>query len=470
MAVNKVEINGETKLDLTQDTVTPETLLPGATAHSADGNAISGAASVVRYDTAQSLSTVQKERARNNIGALAVDGEIDGLNIQGGIKSIGFFGHSVAINPAINGAGYSREKGAIIKLFYDDYEMPYGTNAIDTLFDGKAGTYINFPTGASGDYGWNSSKVYPAGAYVTAGTPKCWYKALKENTGVNPVWDETGAWLFASMSETGSYTGFIDMTDVNVILDITFPRSIRYENSVSLYWRADSQNAKYVKLEKYDSNVGWYTVYEQDQISKNAVITNAYIGLSVSGAGTQNRLRITIKAQPGSAWFALTQIAITGLYGGIEGTLLNRGGDTVFGNITPNSAGGASLGTASLPWGEIRAQRLYGDSSEETAKFTQAGSRSNIATGEKLSVLFGKVSKWFADLKELAFKDKVDKDDLDTAVQSSLLPAVSVSDNGKSLRVSDGAWVAEQSIIYSTEDLTAGESPLADGVLYVVYE
>lgn len=40
MAVNKVEINGEVKLDLTQDTVTENTLLKGVTAHDAAGNAV----------------------------------------------------------------------------------------------------------------------------------------------------------------------------------------------------------------------------------------------------------------------------------------------------------------------------------------------------------------------------------------------------------------------------------------------
>lgn len=43
MAVNKVEINGETKIDLTQDTVTPENLLSGVTAHNAAGEQIVGA-------------------------------------------------------------------------------------------------------------------------------------------------------------------------------------------------------------------------------------------------------------------------------------------------------------------------------------------------------------------------------------------------------------------------------------------
>lgn len=42
MAVNKVEINGEVKLDLTQDTVTENTLLKGVTAHDAAGNPVEG--------------------------------------------------------------------------------------------------------------------------------------------------------------------------------------------------------------------------------------------------------------------------------------------------------------------------------------------------------------------------------------------------------------------------------------------
>ena len=43
MAVNKVDINGATVIDLTGDSVTPETLLEGATAHNAAGDQIDGA-------------------------------------------------------------------------------------------------------------------------------------------------------------------------------------------------------------------------------------------------------------------------------------------------------------------------------------------------------------------------------------------------------------------------------------------
>lgn len=44
-----------------------------------------------------------------------------------------------------------------------------------------------------------------------------------------------------------------------------------------------------------------------------------------------------------------------------------------------------------------------GDGSNLTATFTETASRTNIATGEKLSVIFGKIKKFFTDLKTVAF-------------------------------------------------------------------
>ena len=42
MGVNKVEFGGDTLIDLTSDTVTPETLAEGETAHNAAGEEITG--------------------------------------------------------------------------------------------------------------------------------------------------------------------------------------------------------------------------------------------------------------------------------------------------------------------------------------------------------------------------------------------------------------------------------------------
>lgn len=67
-------------------------------------------------------------------------------------------------------------------------------------------------------------------------------------------------------------------------------------------------------------------------------------------------------------------------------------------------------------WDE--AQGKYVDSGVEAAAtiaidavavdFTEAVARTQIETGETVPVIFGKIRKWFSDLKGLAFKDKID--------------------------------------------------------------
>ena len=47
-----------------------------------------------------------------------------------------------------------------------------------------------------------------------------------------------------------------------------------------------------------------------------------------------------------------------------------------------------------------------GDASEVNAIFSQPESRSNIASGEKLSVIFGKIQRFFEDIKTVAFTGK----------------------------------------------------------------
>lgn len=54
-------------------------------------------------------------------------------------------------------------------------------------------------------------------------------------------------------------------------------------------------------------------------------------------------------------------------------------------------------------------------------KFTEASTRSNIVSGENLSTMFGKIKKWFTDLKSHAFKDLVNN--LTTSTTGSALDA-----------------------------------------------
>ena len=47
-----------------------------------------------------------------------------------------------------------------------------------------------------------------------------------------------------------------------------------------------------------------------------------------------------------------------------------------------------------------------GDASNTTVTFTTANERTNVATGEKLTTILGKIAKYFADLKTVAFTGK----------------------------------------------------------------
>ena len=61
-----------------------------------------------------------------------------------------------------------------------------------------------------------------------------------------------------------------------------------------------------------------------------------------------------------------------------------------------------------------------GNASDVTNTLTQATTRANLATGEKLSVSLGKLMKWFADFGTLAFKSSAAKTDLDSALQTEI--------------------------------------------------
>ena len=119
-----------------------------------------------------------------------------------------------------------------------------------------------------------------------------------------------------------------------------------------------------------------------------------------------------------------------------------------------------------------------GDGSSVTAAFTAATTRANIATGEKLSVLFGKIAKWFADLGSLAFKSSVSKSDLASDVQTSLgkadsalqsAPVTSVNSKTGAVRSTFYVTVTQGDNNSATADKTAEEVYKAYAAGYAVY-
>ena len=87
--------------------------------------------------------------------------------------------------------------------------------------------------------------------------------------------------------------------------------------------------------------------------------------------------------------------------------------------------------------------------------FVVAGERTNIATGETIAVIFGKIAKFFTDLKGLAFKDKVAMADFDTDVTEKF-GSIDTAISGKQNTITGAA----SSIV--TDNLTADRVLVSD--------
>lgn len=142
MAVNKVEINGETKLDLTQDTVTPENLLSGATAHNAAGEQISGAATAGGITNFPTIEEVRANWTAVNLTA-AVGGIIRFTSsiifafIIGETEEIdrGIVFLEVKQNQDFDFCNLCNENGSIhvFELYLDQYGINYSITISDVL-------------------------------------------------------------------------------------------------------------------------------------------------------------------------------------------------------------------------------------------------------------------------------------------------------------------------------------------------
>lgn len=384
MAVNKVEINGEVKLDLTQDTVTEDTLLKGASAHDAAGNPVEG--KVVTTPVPKTSNLLKGDGA-------------------GGI------------NAAAAGT---------------DYATPAQVAAKQDKLTGTQGQVVGFD-----ENGNAVAQNAPSGGGMTEEAADGKYLKLAGG-------DMSGK-LTAPKIETGSgNTNYFQS------------RKFRGEGDAATYYHAiDFGYAKHDQVDFHEYGGIW-------NFFKNT-----------SG-----------KANEGSLCGKITT-------NGWEGGAKLTGSPTA---PTPGTSDNSTRIATTAFVNSFNSTKLEsnGDGSNVTAAFTAASSRTNISTGEKLSVIFGKIAKWLSDLGSLAFKSTVAKTDLASDIQTSLgkadsalqsvtksdvglgnvdnvkqysasnpppypvksvngktgavtvreVPSVTTSDNGKFLRVVNGAWAA----------------------------
>ncbi len=76
---------------------------------------------------------------------------------------------------------------------------------------------------------------------------------------------------------------------------------------------------------------------------------------------------------------------------------------------------GLDTTTANLELNKIET----GDVQNAQVAITQATTRTNLGTNESVKSVFGKIKKWFADLKALAFKDKIVESDISGTIATT---------------------------------------------------
>ena len=379
MAVNKVEINGEVKLDLTQDTVTEDTLLKGASAHDAAGNPVEG--KVVTTTVPKTSNLLKGD------GAGGIEAATPGTDYLKTAPVTSVNGQTGDVNLTASDVGADASGAAA---------------AVQSNLDGHTGNTT---------------------VHITAAERTKWNGKQDKLTGTQGQvvgFDENGnavaqnAPSGGGMTEEAADGKYLKLAGGDMSGKLTAPKI-----------ETGSGNTNYFQCRKFrgegDANTYYHAIdfgyknHDQVDFHEWGGIWNFFKNTSGKANGGSLCGKITTNGWEGGAKLTGSPTAPT------PGTSDNstRIATTAFVN---------SFNSTKL--------ESNGDGSNVTAAFTAASSRTNIATGEKLSVLFGKIAKWLSDLGSLAFKSTVAKTDLASDVQTSLgkadsaLQSVTKSDVG----------------------------------------
>lgn len=174
-----------------------------------------------------------------------------------------------------------------------------------------------------------------------------------------------------------------------------------------------------------------------DRLSRYTQKLKSYVGGQIQAAKTewQNQLKLKVDKVTGKGLSAndFTNEYKTKLDGIESGAQKN----TVTG-IKGNSERAYRTGNVNLTAANIGALEPSGDASNTKVTFTQSSGRVNLTSGETLKTSFGKLSKWFADLKTVAFSGSYnDLSNKPTAFKNP--QSLTIQQNGGSQTEYDGS-------------------------------
>lgn len=411
------------------------------------------------------MESVEDSQCDKNIGERIAD-SLDSQNLfEGGIRvKVRQAAKSLDGTTNKTVTNISQDENGVITVTYSDISFPDWTSAITAATDlceklaNKKTTFSGFETSdtfyptlkAVVDY-LDSRLQNLGGKKITNnGQPFTNYSQLPSST---PYYSQNiNTDDYAYVQDTGlasRYTATVTGSSVLWTLD--------YEISLPVF-TAEQQAAidsgvNSTKVGNYDSHIS--------NTSNPHNVTAAQIGAvryDTASQGLSGTQKQNARTNIGAGTYSVPSGGIpkTDLASGVQSSLdkadsalqnhqsvVNSAPTLSWGNTsTVGSVGGTAL-TVKMPSNPATGKLdTNGDGSNVTTSFTQAGSRANISAGEKLSVIFGKISKWFADLKSVAFSgsytDLSDKPTIPAAANNGIL---TIKQNG----TSKGTFSANQS-------------------------
>lgn len=308
--------------------------------------------------------------------------------VKNGINSIINSDDSISVNPSINGMGYAIHRGGSGCVKFDGFELPIYQGSIEQLFDGKSSTYLRFES--IQDYcdikqiAWDSTKQYKKGDFVVLlnnGNIHSYllFKALSDNTGKNPL-ENPSIWYDNYRRSTNTYSGCAILRKILIQVEVVLPETADYETGYSIYFRAAGQTVRDLLVEAGDINKeNWQTEGRISGVCGSVVTINPHKAMD----GKKRSIRLSFYNHHDNAeWTTITQIAITGLVGGLEGTVLNKGGGELYGTVKPYQNNSVDLGTSSQKWNNVYANTFQGNLNGSANSATKLATARNISAND----------------------------------------------------------------------------------------
>lgn len=174
-----------------------------------------------------------------------------------------------------------------------------------------------------------------------------------------------------------------------------------------------------------------------DRLSRYTQKLKSYVGAQIQAAKTEWQKQLTFKVDKVTGKGLSTNDFTNEYKSKLDGIESGAQKNTVTG-VKGNSESAYRTGNVNLTPANIGALEPSGDASNTKVSFTQSSGRANLTSGETLKTSFGKLSKWYADLKAVSFSGSYnDLSNKPTAFKNP--QSLTIQQNGGSQTEYDGS-------------------------------